>query len=57
MTKVVQTVYGVDSQGNRDVLGLYVEAHEGALQLGFGTGMNDAGLKMYCFSVLMALRL
>jgi transposase-like protein len=33
-TKVVQTVYGVDSQGNRDVLGLYVEAHEGARNWG-----------------------
>ncbi len=33
-TKVVQTVYGVDSQGSRDVLGLYVEAHEGARNWG-----------------------
>ena len=33
-TKVIYSVYGVDAEGNRDVLGIYIRASEGALEWG-----------------------
>jgi transposase-like protein len=33
-TKVIYSVYGVDAEGNRDVLGIYIRSSEGALEWG-----------------------
>jgi transposase-like protein len=33
-TKVIYSVYGVDAEGNRDVLGIYIRSTEGSLEWG-----------------------